>query len=96
MLLHASVKSYYLIPNDHHLSSQLQIKYHPWSSLTDTKEFCAEVKVITRTEREPEMNGLMESKDGWTKGGREGGGRGGSSFVSAAESLQIVKREETD
>ena len=93
MLLHASVKSYYLIPNDHHLSSQLQIKYHPWSSLTDTKEFCAEVKVITRTEREPEMNGLMESKDGWTKGGKRGRR---SSFVSAAESLQIVKREETD
>ena len=60
------------------------------------KDFYDEVKLIMRTEREPEMNGLMESKDGWTKGGREGGGRDGSSFVSAAESLQIVKREETD
>ena len=53
-------------------------------------------EVEVEVEGEPEMNGLMESKDGWTKGGREGGGRDGSSFVSAAESHQIVKREERE
>lgn len=40
------------------------------------KDFYDEVKLIMRTEREPEMNGLMESKDGWTKGGKEGGKEG--------------------
>ena len=44
------------------------------------------------TVREPEMNGLMETKEGWMDQRREGR-RDRASFVSAAESLEIVKRE---